>query len=90
MTQVSDFGLSRPLMESEYYKTGDSSRGHIPVKWTAPEALKWLKYSSQSGNIACASPPPHNRYNAHTTRTHDTHHCCAAAWYTHHPPRVVS
>lgn len=46
--KVSDFGLSRPLMESEYYKTGDSSRGHIPVKWTAPEALKWLKYSSQS------------------------------------------
>jgi len=46
--KVSDFGLSRPLMESEYYKTGESSRGQIPVKWTAPEALKWLKYSTQS------------------------------------------
>lgn len=48
---MSDFGLSRPLMESEYYKTDGSSRGNIPVKWTAPEALKWLKYSSQSGNL---------------------------------------
>jgi len=33
-TQVADFGMARDLMDDPYYM---SSRGKIPVKWTAPE-----------------------------------------------------
>ena len=32
--QIADFGMSRDLMEDDYYK---SSGGKIPIKWTAPE-----------------------------------------------------
>ena len=47
--KVSDFGLSREL------ETTDSSRGEyattggkIPIRWTAPEATKYRKFSSAS------------------------------------------
>ena len=43
--QIADFGLTRHLAENGYY---DSGRGHIPVKWTAPEALLYQRYSSAS------------------------------------------
>ena len=32
--QIADFGLSRDLMDEDYYV---SHGGKIPVKWTAPE-----------------------------------------------------
>ena len=32
--QVGDFGMSRNLMDEEYYK---SQGGVVPIKWTAPE-----------------------------------------------------
>ena len=43
--QIADFGMSRPLQNNEYYV---SHGGKIPVKWTAPEALSYRKYSTAS------------------------------------------
>ncbi|XP_019855444.1 PREDICTED: uncharacterized protein LOC109584225 [Amphimedon queenslandica] len=44
--KISDFGMSRDLTETDYYTASEG--GLIPVKWTAPEALKFRKYSSAS------------------------------------------
>ena len=35
--QISDFGMSRDLMDENYYV---SRGGKIPVKWTAPEVRR--------------------------------------------------
>jgi hypothetical protein len=43
--KISDFGMSRDLDEGNYYV---SQGGKIPVKWTAPEALAYKKYSTAS------------------------------------------
>ena len=43
--QIADFGLSRDLQNENYYV---SRGGRIPVKWTAPEALNYRKYSTAS------------------------------------------
>ena len=43
--QIGDFGMARDLMDDTYYK---SSGGKVPVKWTAPEALLYRKYSTAS------------------------------------------
>ncbi|XP_065904641.1 uncharacterized protein [Dysidea avara] len=43
--KIADFGMSRDLLDENYYIT---SGGRIPVKWTAPEALNYRKYSVQS------------------------------------------
>ena len=45
MLQIADFGLSRELEDENYYT---SSGGMVPVKWTAPEAMKYRKYSTAS------------------------------------------
>ena len=45
MLQIGDFGMARDLMDDTYYK---SSGGKVPVKWTAPEALLYRKYSTAS------------------------------------------
>ena len=39
--QIADFGMSRDLMDENYYV---SHGGQIPVKWTAPEV--WRNYNS--------------------------------------------
>ena len=44
-TQIGDFGMARDLMDDTYYT---SSGGKIPVKWTAPEALLYKKFSTAS------------------------------------------
>ena len=44
-TQIADFGMSRALQDTDYYV---SRGGKIPVKWTAPEALHYKKYSTAS------------------------------------------
>ncbi|ETE66490.1 Ephrin type-A receptor 6, partial [Ophiophagus hannah] len=47
MCKVSDFGLSRVLEddpEAAYTTTG----GKIPIRWTAPEAIAYRKFSSAS------------------------------------------
>ena len=36
-TQISDFGMSRDLMDENYYV---SHGGKVPVKWTAPEVSR--------------------------------------------------
>ena len=43
--QIADFGLSRDLQNQNFYT---SHGGKIPVKWTAPEALHYHKYSTAS------------------------------------------
>ena len=43
--QIADFGMSRDLDADNYYM---SSGGLVPVKWTAPEAIKFKKYSTAS------------------------------------------
>lgn len=43
--QVGDFGMSRDLADSEYYL---SQGGIIPLRWTAPEAIYFKKYSTAS------------------------------------------
>ena len=44
--RIADFGMSRELIsDSEYYT---SSGGRIPLRWTAPEAVFYQKYSEKS------------------------------------------
>ena len=43
--QIGDFGMSRDLADEDYYL---SHGGKIPVKWTAPEAIRFKKYSTAS------------------------------------------
>ncbi|XP_062503340.1 dual specificity protein kinase splB-like [Corticium candelabrum] len=43
--KIGDFGLARDLDDDAYYVT---SGGKIPVRWTAPEALEYRKYSTAS------------------------------------------
>ena len=43
--QVADFGMSRDLADENYYI---SQGGKIPIKWTAPEAIHYKKYSTAS------------------------------------------
>eukprot|EP00800_Vazella_pourtalesii_P015708 TRINITY_DN4310_c1_g1_i2.p1 TRINITY_DN4310_c1_g1~~TRINITY_DN4310_c1_g1_i2.p1 ORF type:complete len:838 (-),score=123.43 TRINITY_DN4310_c1_g1_i2:133-2646(-) len=44
--KIADFGMSREFKENyDYYK---SSGGLIPVKWTAPEAIFYQKYTEKS------------------------------------------
>ena len=43
--QIADFGMSKDLQSKDYYV---SHGGKIPVKWTAPEALTYHKYSTAS------------------------------------------
>ena len=45
--RVADFGMSREIEspENNYYT---SSGGRVPLRWTAPEALFYMKYSEKS------------------------------------------
>ncbi|XP_015265874.1 PREDICTED: tyrosine-protein kinase Fes/Fps [Gekko japonicus] len=44
--KISDFGMSRQEEDGIYSSTGGMKQ--IPVKWTAPEALNYGRYSSES------------------------------------------
>ncbi|XP_060550697.1 tyrosine-protein kinase Fes/Fps isoform X3 [Pantherophis guttatus] len=44
--KISDFGMSREQVDGIYSST--SGMKQIPVKWTAPEALSYGRYSSES------------------------------------------
>ena len=41
--QIADFGMSRDLAENPYYET---KGGRIPLRWTAPEAILYNKFSA--------------------------------------------
>ena len=43
--KIADFGMSRDIADETYYI---SQGGKIPVKWTAPEAIHYKKYSTPS------------------------------------------
>ena len=43
--QIADFGLTRDLADDTYYV---SHGGMVPIKWTAPEAIHFKKYSTAS------------------------------------------
>ena len=43
--RIADFGMSRDLKSNDYYK---SKGGRIPLRWTAPEALLYNRYSEKS------------------------------------------
>ena len=45
ISQISDFGLSRNLQDEDYYV---AKNGIIPLRWTAPEAIKDGKFSTAS------------------------------------------
>ena len=44
--QIGDFGMSRDLEDESYYLAHRDTL--IPVKWTAPEAFNYRKYSTAS------------------------------------------
>ena len=44
--KITDFGMCRDLVDKTYYVA--THAGAIPVKWTAPEALHYKKYSTSS------------------------------------------
>ena len=44
--QISDFGMTREVESETYYMLGKGAK--IPVKWTAPEAILYKKYTTKS------------------------------------------
>ncbi|XP_029193980.2 ephrin type-B receptor 1-B-like isoform X1 [Acropora millepora] len=46
--KVSDFGLSRELEEDDPDSEYQTQGGKIPIRWTAPEAIRYRKFSSAS------------------------------------------
>jgi parallel beta-helix repeat protein len=44
--KLADFGMSRPLDDRQYYRKTSSDR--VPVKWMAPESLRFKTYSHKS------------------------------------------
>ncbi|XP_065224645.1 plexin-A4-like [Planococcus citri] len=44
--KIADFGLARNIQSKEYYKK--KTKGRLPVKWMAPEALSHLLFTTQS------------------------------------------
>jgi len=46
LVKVCDFGLSRASEQMSYYKGRDETP--IPVRWTAPEALRWHRFTPKS------------------------------------------
>lgn len=44
--KIGDFGMTRDLYETDYYRKGD--KGLLPVRWMAPESLKDGLFTSQS------------------------------------------
>ena len=50
MAKVADFGLSRDVYVTDYYKIGQNTP--LPVKWLAPEALIDQVFTTQSDVVS--------------------------------------
>ena len=46
LVKISDFGLSRSLVNEEAYVT--TTKGVLPIRWMAPEALFYRTFDTQS------------------------------------------
>uniref|UniRef100_A0A182T223 receptor protein-tyrosine kinase n=1 Tax=Anopheles maculatus TaxID=74869 RepID=A0A182T223_9DIPT len=44
--KIGDFGMTRDIYETDYYRKG--TKGFLPVRWMAPESLKDGMFSSSS------------------------------------------
>ncbi|GFQ71887.1 hypothetical protein TNCT_87141, partial [Trichonephila clavata] len=44
--KISDFGMSRDIYTSDYYKVGGSRM--LPIRWMAPESITYGKFSLES------------------------------------------
>lgn len=44
--KIGDFGMTRDIYETDYYRKG--GKGLLPVRWMAPESLKDGVFTSQS------------------------------------------
>ncbi|XP_078711286.1 focal adhesion kinase 1-like [Lampetra fluviatilis] len=44
--KLGDFGLSRSMGDSEYYRAASKSK--LPIRWMAPESISFCKYTSAS------------------------------------------
>ena len=49
--KVADFGLSRDIYMSDYYKVSNTKRP-LPVKWMAPESLETGKFDIKT-DVVC-------------------------------------
>ncbi len=52
--KVSDFGLTRQLNESEYYRIQTIER-ELPIKWMALEVMESHKYTTQSDMVSLST-----------------------------------
>ena len=50
ITKVADFGLSRDVYITDYYKIGQNTP--LPVKWLAPEVLIDQVFTTQSDVVS--------------------------------------
>ena len=50
IAKVADFGLSRDVYLTDYYRIGHNTR--LPVKWLAPEALIDRVFTTQSDVVS--------------------------------------
>eukprot|EP00118_Oscarella_pearsei_P004696 m.20536 g.20536 ORF g.20536 m.20536 type:complete len:83 (+) comp28026_c0_seq1:2394-2642(+) len=50
VVKVADFGLSRSISTSSYYKVKTSKK--LPIKWLAPECLTDRKFTQQSDVVS--------------------------------------
>lgn len=48
--KIADFGMSRQVEESDYYKIGDISKP-LPIRLMATESLESGKYSHKSDDV---------------------------------------
>ena len=49
--KTADFGLSRDINESDYYRSGDK-KAKIPIRWMAPESLAKSIYDVKT-DVVC-------------------------------------
>ena len=47
---IGDFGLSRDIFESDYYRQDEG--GHAPIKWSAPESLHDRVFTKKSDIVS--------------------------------------